>query len=283
MIGPGARVGALEVVGRIGAGGQGVVYLARPWAACAPRRAATRLLLRARLRLRPATAGEALSWRLAALKVARPTMADSLHDEHAHFAAPGAAHRRLACLYGSRFPDAGQPGLSFAHRRLALGLAYEAGAPLSRSLERWGNWRPPPRWSLALAAQVAEALAHLHGRGVVHHDLRPANLIVRAGPEVVLLDLGAAEVVGAPARRAVYGAPGWLAPERLAPAPAPATPQVDIYAVGALLRLLVPGGQGPPGLAGLIAGALAPDPARRRAAIPSAGALLERLNELRAL
>lgn len=307
---PGARLGALEVVARLGAGGQGEVYLARPWAEGAARRAAMGLLLRVALRAGALTPGLAARHSLAALKVARSDMVDSLHDEHGHLAAPGAAHPHLVRLYRARFPRAGQPDLGLAPPgawsaprpcvarvpagrqpdpqpasrsagqapRLYLALAYEAGAPLSLLLARCG--RPPARgWSLAVATQVARALAHLHARGVVHHDVRPANIIVRRGPYAILADLGAAEVAGAPRRRAIYGASGWLAPERVGPRPAPASPLVDIYGVGALL-LALSAGAAPPALARLIAEATAADPARRAAAIPSAEALLARLEEL---
>lgn len=284
-VGPGARVGAFELVARLGAGGQGEVFLARPWLAAPVRPAGAGLLLRAALRAGALTPALAARHRLAALKVARPAMADSLHDEHGHLAAPGAAHPHLVSLYRARFPGAPQPDLGLVRQgggrapQLYLALAYEAGAPLSQLLTRGGGRPPATRWSLAVASQVALALAHLHGRGVVHHDVRPANVIVRPGPHAVLADLGAAEAVGAPRRRAVYGAAGWLAPERAGPRPAPASPLVDIYGVGALLRALT-AGAAQPALAHLIAEAAAPDPARRAAAIPTAAALLARLEEL---
>lgn len=249
------------------------------------RRTLTRQLLRARLRLALLTPRHAGRLRLAALKVARPAMADSLHDEHQHLAAPGAAHPHMASLYRARFPDAAPRDLGLAKLRdgrpaLYLGLAYEAGAPLSALLARRADQRPAPRWSATVAAQLASALAHLHGRGIVHHDLRPANIIVRPGPHAVLIDLGAAETPGAPRRRAVYGAAGWLPPERCGDSLAPASPQVDVYALGRLLLALTAGSGVPVALAELIAQASAPDVERRRAAIPTMGALLRRLQAL---
>lgn len=273
---PGARVGGFELLAPLGAGGQGEVFLAWPWAERAARRAAGRLVLRARLRLGPLTQGQAGRLGLGAVKLARQAMADSLHDEHGHLAAPGARHSHLPQLYRAAFPGfAGADiGLTPAGEApgLYLALAYEAGVPLDRMLAR-DRRAPALRWALAVAGQVAGALAHLHGRGVIHHDVRPANIVVRPGPHAVLLDLGAAEATGAPRRRAVYGAPGWLPPERLGPRPAPASPLVDIYALGLLARALTAGCAAPPALARLIAGACEADPARRAAACPSAGAL----------
>jgi serine/threonine protein kinase len=115
---------------------------------------------------------------------------------------------------------------------------------------------------------------------VVHHDVRPANLIIRPGPHTVLIDLGAAETPDAPRRRAIYGATGWLPPERLAASPAPASPLVDIYAVGALLHVLTNDAKMPTALAALIAEATAADPQRRGAALPTMDVLALRLETI---
>lgn len=290
---PGSRLGAFNVVARLGGGGQGEVYLARPWDERLAHRVATDLWLRCHIRAGGLTARHARRWRLGAIKVARATMADSLLDEHGHLAAPGARHRHLACLYSARFPGAqGQRDMGLVRSRawptprLFLGLAFEAGTPLSLLLQRRGGLPPDLRWSVAVVQQVAQALAHLHARGVVHHDVRPANVIVRPGPHAVLIDLGAAETPVAPRRRAIYGAEGWLPPERRGAAPAPASPQVDIYGAGLLLQALttrsaLPAALSalPAALSGLIADALAPDPRQRREALPTAGVLVERLGD----
>lgn len=270
MSGPGEGLGGLELLWRLGAGGQGEVWLARPWQQVSVRRAATGLLLRMRLGWGPLGVACASRLGLAAVKLAHPAMADSLHDEHACLAAPGGGHRHLVSLYGLRYPEAAVASLGFAHLEPATALpylvtAYEPGRTLDRLLGQWGSWRPPATWSLAVAAQVAQALDCLHRRGIVHHDLRPANLVLRPGPEAVLIDLGAAQPIGTRARRAVYGVEAWLPPERRGPAPAPATALVDIYGLGALLRVLTAGVELSPTARSLIAAALAPDPSCRPA------------------
>jgi serine/threonine protein kinase len=282
---PGTPLGEFELLARLGAGGQGTVYLACPWHADPLRRWVVRRWLRACLAAGALTAVRATRWRLAALKLAHPNATAALHDEHGHLAAPGAAHPHLACLYGRRHSGPLRDlGLAHVadHPRLYLALAYEAGAPLDRLLARR---RPAcPGWSLALVAQVAAALAHLHRRGIVHHDLRPANLIVRQGaagaPHAVLIDLGAAETPAAPRRQAIYGAPSHLPPERRRAAPAPATPQVDIYGLGRLLALLTADAPRSAPLAALLADATAPNVACRAAVLPDMAALLERLRAL---
>jgi serine/threonine protein kinase len=226
--------------------------------------------------------------RLAAVKLAHGPSADCLHDEHQHLAGNWAGHPHLVSLYSRRFGggarDLGYCAVAAGRAtRTYLALAYEPGLPLDRALAI-RRAPPSPAWSVALALQVAGALEQLHLRGVVHHDVRPANLIVRGGarPHGVLIDLGAAETPGAPRRRAVYGAPRHLPPERAAAAPEPATYLVDVFGLGRLLGALTAGAAITAPLADLIAEATAAEPARRGAAFPSMAALGERLSQVAA-
>jgi serine/threonine protein kinase len=61
-------------------------------------------------------------------------------------------------------------------------------------------------------ARVADALAHMHDRGVVHADLKPENLILDRGADVKVIDFGVAWVVGESKDR-VQGTPAYMAPE----------------------------------------------------------------------
>lgn len=283
MSASGVRVGPFAVIGRLGAGGQGEVLLACPWDEPPLRRAAGMQLIRTLHQTGRLSPAHAQRWRLAALKLGHT--ASSLHDEHAHLAGLGAPHPHLGCLYSRRFagvgPDLGLlPGLS-AQGRYVLALAFVPGAPLDRRLSR--RRAPPLGWGLAVARQVAAALGQLHGQGLVHHDVRPANVIVwteRGAPHAVLVDLGASELLHAPRPHAVYGSPPFLAPERRGARPAPPTASVDIFGLGVLLRALAGGHPASPALAALIADSTEPDPARRAASIPSVASFEERLAEL---
>lgn len=284
MISPGRRIGPFELIGRIGHGGQGEVWLARPHGGRAVRWHATRAWLWAWWRAGLIDLALACRLRLAALKLAWPGMEASLHDEHGHLASPGAGHPHLTSLFGQRYGSAGcdlgitAPGAGAA-RRLYLALAYEPGVTLERVLRHRGVLALPR--AMAVLQQVADALGHLHRRGIVHHDVRAANIVLRAGytepPHAVLIDLGAAEVPLAPRRWAIYGAEGHMPPERVAPCPAPPTPAVDIYGMGMLLRALTARALVSPELARLIADATMPDPADRLAALPDMAALQARL------
>jgi hypothetical protein len=94
----------------------------------------------------------------------------------------------------------------------------------------------PWRVALRLGAEVAAALAAAHARGLVHRDVKPANvMLTRSGAKVV--DFGIAAVAGDTGEvrpgGIVLGTPAYLAPERMAGGPV--RPATDVYALGVLL------------------------------------------------
>ncbi|HVK34005.1 MAG TPA: serine/threonine-protein kinase [Burkholderiaceae bacterium] len=132
---------------------------------------------------------------------------------------------------------------------------------------------------LDVAAQVAEALAYAHRQGVVHRDVKPANVMFDpASRRAVLMDFGLARGADAQATRSgvMLGSPTYMAPELLAGAPPDG--RSDLYALGVLTYELLTGR--PPfdaaGLGALLrAVASAPPPplASRRPDLAEAGAL----------
>jgi hypothetical protein len=92
--------------------------------------------------------------------------------------------------------------------------------------------------SIEACAQLSEGLAHAHGRGVVHRDVKPANVLLADDPAVSvrLLDFGLAAFAEAETLTAVGDVPGTLAyisPERLAGEQG--TAAGDVWAVGVML------------------------------------------------
>ena len=92
--------------------------------------------------------------------------------------------------------------------------------------------------AVEVAAQVLDALAHAHRTGIVHRDVKPANILLEDRAEIAarLLDFGLAQFDGADTLTAVGDIPGtlaYIAPERLTGADA--TPESDVWSVGVVL------------------------------------------------
>jgi serine/threonine protein kinase len=117
--------------------------------------------------------------------------------------------------------------------KVAVVMELVNGDDLRRIIQRGGL---DARRAVGLLAQVAQALAYVHGAGVLHRDVKPENILVtrRSGqPWALLSDFGLAWVAGArqlTRSTQLLGTPAYLAPELLAGRPY--GPAVDVYALG---------------------------------------------------
>ena len=112
-----------------------------------------------------------------------------------------------------------------------LVMEYVEGEALSNTLSKVG--RLTPARTMDLVAQAAEALQAAHDRGVVHRDVKPANLLVRPDGRLVLTDFGIARsaMVGQlTAVGSVLGTASYISPEQASGGVA--TPLSDVYALG---------------------------------------------------
>lgn len=103
---------------------------------------------------------------------------------------------------------------------------------------------PAPR-AAALGVQLAEAVEHLHTRGLVHGDITPGNVLVTPDDQVVLTDFGISRPLHATTLTTVgrpRGVPAFLAPEVAAGQVAGST--ADVFGLGAVMFYAVRG-QGP--------------------------------------
>ncbi len=198
-------IGPYVVLGRLGAGSMGQVYLGR------------------------STAG-----RLVAVKTIKVELAEEA-GFRTRFAQEVAAARKVSGVFTASVveadPDADLPWLA---------TAFIPAPSLSRMIGACG---PMPvaavRW---LAAGCAEALQSIHGAGLVHRDLKPSNVLVAPdGPRVI--DFGvarAAERMEVTVSRGTVGTPAYMAPEQ-ARDPRQASVASDVYSLGATLLFAATG------------------------------------------
>ncbi|MFD4172085.1 bifunctional serine/threonine-protein kinase/ABC transporter substrate-binding protein [Streptomyces anulatus] len=242
-------VGPYRTLARLGAGGMGVVYLAR-------------------------TAGGTL----AAVKVIRA--------EHAEDPGFRARFRREAEAAARITGPWVVPvlGADTEDREPWLATAFVPGPSLAEVVGAGGAL--PTATVRALGSRLADALVAVHEAGLIHRDVKPGNVLLALdGPR--LIDFGIARHEGATALTttgAVIGTPGYLAPEQASAGPL--GPPCDVFSLGCVLVYAATGrrpfGEGggagalfrtiheepdltgvEPGLAPLIAACLAKDPAAR--------------------
>jgi len=206
-------IGPYRLLGRLGAGGMGRVFL-----------------------------GVSAAGRPVAVKIVHAELAAD-PDFRARFSSEVAAARKVSGLFTALVVDADVDA-----RVPWLATAYVAGPSLSEAVRNRG---PLTSWSLlALAAGLAKSLTAIHAAGVVHGDLKPSNVLLALdGPRVIDFGISQAAEV-APLARAglVVGTPSFMSPEQAAGQEV--GPLSDVFSLGAVLAFAATGrkpfGVGPP-------------------------------------
>ncbi len=204
----GSMLGQYRIEERIGAGGMGEVYRAKD----------TRLGRAVAIKALPAFYGHDPAW-LARFQYEARVLASLNHPQ-------------IAAIYG--LEESGQ---------LAIAMELVEGPTLADRLARGAL---PIAEVLAIARQIAEALEYAHDRGVIHCDLKPANIKTSLEGAVKVLDFGLAKAAGeseaapTPARAGtILGTPAYMAPEQAAGVPADR--RVDIWSFGVVLFEMLAG------------------------------------------
>ncbi|MFI8993811.1 serine/threonine-protein kinase [Streptomyces sp. NPDC053542] len=200
-----AQIGDFELLGRIGQGGMGQVYL-----------------------------GESPGGEPAAVKVIKPSVVDS--TARLRFAQE---IRILQTVWGARIAqlldadaDAEQPWLA---------TEYVEGPDLGRHVMSHGPL--PALLVLSLGATLAEGLSYVHKQGLLHRDLKPANILLGPnGPKIIDFGLAvfAESNASLTATDMVVGTPSCMPPEQ-ANGVKPLTSAVDVYALGTVLLFAATG------------------------------------------
>jgi serine/threonine protein kinase len=205
-------IGRYRVVRRLGGGGMGEVYLARD---------------------------SQLYDRHVAVKVPRfdvPELRESLRQRFLREAAVAAKvphHAHLCPVY-----DYGE-----CDGRPFLVMAFVEGGSLADRLRTRGRFEDV-REGVRLARQAAEGLAALHGAGVVHRDVKPANILLNSNGEPLLSDFGLARSgngAGMTGAGVVVGTFGYMAPEQADGQATQITGAADVYSLGVVLHVLLTG------------------------------------------
>ncbi len=154
-----------------------------------------------------------------------------------------------------------------------LVMEYVNGFTLQQVLSRWGP--PSPAFTLDVIRQVLDALAYLHGKGVIHRDLSPDNVMIQQADQghvtAKLIDLGIAKLVGSDtgltAEGSFIGKVRYASPELFKTKEgAKVDAQSDLYSIGLVLYEMLTGKHpfGNTDVSGYIAGHLfnPPEPFR---------------------
>ncbi|MET8541068.1 serine/threonine-protein kinase [Kitasatospora sp. NPDC004799] len=198
------ELGDYRLLGRLGAGGMGIVYLAR-----------------------------SATGRAAAVKVLRPELLSE----------PGARERfRREIAVVSRIPEeftAPFLGAEADEEGAWMATAFIPGLSLQQSVDAYGPL--PPDSLYALWYGLLRALDSVHAVGVVHRDLKPSNVLLTAqGPR--LIDFGISIMAGSTRQTstgAIIGTPGYLAPEQIREQPVGRG--ADVFALGAVMSFAATG------------------------------------------
>jgi WD40 repeat protein len=209
------QIGPYRLVGRLGTGGMGKVFL-----------------------------GRSAGGRLVAVKVIRDELAGDA-DFRARFRREVAGARLVSGIYTAPVVNADLDGPV-----PWLATAYVAGPSLLAAVAGYG---PLPAVSVrALAAALAEGLDAIHAAGVIHRDLKPANVLLAAdGPRIIDFGIArAAEATALTQTGLVMGSPGFMSPEQAEGRGV--GPPTDVFSLGAVLTFAATG-EGPFGSGSLAA------------------------------
>jgi TolB-like protein/tRNA A-37 threonylcarbamoyl transferase component Bud32 len=170
--------------------------------------------------------------RKVALKVMRPELAATLGSER--FLREVEIAGRLNHPHILPMHDSGE-----ADGLLYYVMPYIDGESLRDRIKREGQL--PVEESLRLAREVSEALAYAHSQGVIHRDMKPANVLLSAGHALVA-DFGIARAMGGDAithTGLAIGTPQYMSPEQAMGSTVDG--RTDVYSVGAVLYEMLAG------------------------------------------
>src|SRR5437773_7800127 len=203
------RLGHYEILEEIGRGGMGVIYRAR-------QQHSRRIVAVKRVLAHDVNSHETL------VRFRREAEAVASLD-----------HPNILPIYEVSESEEGLPYFSMKY---ATGGSLRMAAP---------KLRESPRECVRVMAKVARAIAYAHGKGVLHRDLQPGNILLDENQEPMVSDFGLAKWLdqNSDLTRTLetLGTPGYIAPEQTECPADKLTCAADIYSLGAILFYLLTG------------------------------------------
>jgi serine/threonine protein kinase/Tfp pilus assembly protein PilF len=203
------RLGHYEILEEIGRGGMGVIYRAR-------QQHSRRIVAVKRMFAHDVNSHEAL------VRFRREAEAVASLD-----------HPNILPIHEVSENDEGLP---FFSMKYAAGGSLRAAAPALRA---------KPRECVQLVAKVARGIAYAHGKGVLHRDLQPGNILLDENGDPMVSDFGLAKWLDQSSDLTrtleTLGTPGYIAPEQAENRATDLTSAADIYSLGAILFYLLTG------------------------------------------
>jgi serine/threonine protein kinase len=209
LLTPGKSYGPYLIIRHLGAGGMGQVFLAQD------------------VRLGRHDAVKSLAGKWLTSRIARQRLLREARS------AAALTHPNIATVY-----DVFEDG-----QHVLLVMEYVEGRSLRDVI---GAGPVPPNYALRLIVQIADAIGYAHDRGIVHCDLKPANVQLTPEGTAKVLDFGLARAtfalddeVSASDQGRIIGTPGYIAPELLLTGTN--APSGDVYSLGVMLFELLTG------------------------------------------
>jgi serine/threonine protein kinase len=203
------RLGHYEILEEIGRGGMGVIYRAR-------QQHSRRIVAVKRIFAHEVNSHETL------VRFRREAEAVASLD-----------HPNILPIYEI---SESEEGLPFFSMKYATGGSLRAAAPALRT---------EPRECVQLMAKVARAIAYAHGKGILHRDLQPGNILLDGNGEPMVSDFGLAKWLDQSSDLTrtleTLGTPGYIAPEQTECPADKLTCATDIYSLGAILFYMLTG------------------------------------------
>jgi len=199
----GRRVGAWRIAGIIGEGGMGTIY---------------------RVERADGQYQQVAALKYVRAEVSSESLVKAFLEERSVLAS--LAHPDIVPLFDGGVDAHGQPWFVMPHVE---------GLPI----DRWCNQeRLPIRERIALFVRACDSIAYAHGRGILHQDIKPSNLLITRDGRIQLLDFGLSSPIPAAAQgKRLAVTSGYTAPEVLhGGAPGLA---VDVYSLGIVLCQLL--------------------------------------------